>query len=128
MTCVLERNVFTGCCLVYLIFLLVPLYCNRSRKMSFRVKNKKSQYSTSSRAVLFCSSHAMTPSVICYNADARENETYVLNSKTRCDTIMKYTAKNTQVATSLLTSWNNLLQLDDKPVASCQQTCCKLII
>ena len=52
-----------------------------------------------------------------------------------------YTAKNTQVATSLLTSCNNLLQanirmrshglrqlVEDKSVASFQQTCCKLIV
>ena len=50
--------------------------------------------------------------------------------------------KNTQVATSLLTSCNNLLQqadirmrlhglwqlIDDKSVASCQPICCKLIV
>ena len=63
-----------------------------------------------------------------------------------CNILVKsclyYTAKNAQVATSLLTSWNNLLQkadirmrshglrqlVDDKSVASCQQTCCKLIV
>ena len=52
------------------------------------------------------------------------------------------TAKNAPVATSLWTSYNNMLQqadirmrshglrqlVDDKPVASCQQTCCKLIV
>ena len=51
-------------------------------------------------------------------------------------------AKSAQVATSLLTSRNNLLQqvdvrmrlhglrqlVDDKFVASCQQTCCKMIV
>ena len=55
---------------------------------------------------------------------------------------VNYTAKSAQVSTSLLTSCNNLLQQDDirmrshglrqlvdyKFVASCQQTCCKLII
>ena len=53
-----------------------------------------------------------------------------------------YTAKNEQVVTSLFTSCNNLLQqadirmrlhglrqlVDDKSVASCQQTCCKLMV
>ena len=53
-----------------------------------------------------------------------------------------YRANNAQVATSLLTSCNNLFQqadirmrshglrqlVDDKSVASCQETCCKLIV
>ena len=53
-----------------------------------------------------------------------------------------YTAKNARVFQSLLTSCNNLLQqvnirmysrglrslVDDKSVASCQQTCCKLMV
>ena len=53
-----------------------------------------------------------------------------------------YTARNAPVATSLWASYNNMLQqadirmrshglrqlVDDKPVASCQQTCCKLIV
>ena len=53
-----------------------------------------------------------------------------------------YTAKNAQVATSLLTTCNNLLQQadirmrshglrrlnDDKSVVSYRQTCCKLIV
>ena len=53
-----------------------------------------------------------------------------------------YTAKNAQIATNLLTSWNNLLQqadirmcshglrqlVDDKSVANCRRTCCKLIV
>ena len=56
--------------------------------------------------------------------------------------IVFYAAKNAPVATSLLTSCNNLLQqadirmrshglrqlVDDKSVASCQQACCKLIL
>ena len=56
--------------------------------------------------------------------------------------IVAYAAKNAQNATSLLTFCNNLLQqadirmclhglrqlVDDKSVASCQQTCCKLIV
>ena len=53
-----------------------------------------------------------------------------------------YTAKNAQVSVRLVTSRNNLLQqadirirshgfrqlVYDKSVASCQQTCCKLIV
>ena len=50
--------------------------------------------------------------------------------------IMHHTAENLQVALSLLTSCNNLLQqadslqqlVEDKSVASCQQTCFKLIV
>ena len=54
----------------------------------------------------------------------------------------KYTAKNLQVATTLLTSCNNLLQqadirmcshcsrqlVDNKSVGSCPQACCKLVV
>ena len=63
----------------------------------------------------------------------------VARGVTRADA---YTAKNAPVATSLLTSCNNLFQqadirmrshglwqlVDDKSVASCQQACCKLIL
>ena len=58
----------------------------------------------------------------------------------KLDLVLEYTAKNPQVATSLFTSCDNLLQVynkpisgcvcmacDNKSVASCQQTCCKFL-
>ncbi len=56
----------------------VRMYCNRSRKMPKCEKNKKSRHSTSSRAVLFSSFHAMTSTVIYYSTHARQNEIYLL--------------------------------------------------
>ncbi len=57
----------------------VRVCCNRSRKTPYREKNKKSWHSTSFRAVLFSSFHAMTSSVIYYSTHARQNEICMLN-------------------------------------------------
>ncbi len=44
------------------------------------VKPFQSLHSTSSRAVLFSSFHAMTSSVIYYSTHVRQNEIYLLNN------------------------------------------------
>ena len=43
-------------------------------------EEQKVTLSTASRAYFFCSSHAMTLSVIYYSTDARKNEIYLLNT------------------------------------------------
>ena len=55
----------------------VLLYCNRSQKTLLRAKN-----------VLFCSSVAMTSSVIYYSTDARKNEICLTNTCIKCIVII----------------------------------------
>ena len=55
------------------------MYCNNTQMTPERVKNKKSRHSTSSRAVLFSSLHALTSSVHYYSTHARKNVIYCLN-------------------------------------------------
>ena len=57
----------------------VRVYCNNAQMTPERVKNKKSPHSTSSRAVLFSSLHALTSSVYYYSTHARKNVIYLLN-------------------------------------------------
>ena len=56
------------------------LYCNRSQITPYRVKIKSHALDYVS-CVLFCSSQAMTSSVIYYSTDARKNEIYLLNTE-----------------------------------------------
>ena len=62
----------------------VRMYCNNAQMTPERVKNKKSRHSTSSRAVLFSSLHALTSSVHYYSTHARKNVIYCLNTAENC--------------------------------------------
>ena len=57
------------------------MYCNNAQMTPERVKKKKSRHSTSSRAVLFSSLHALTSSVHYYSTHARKTVIYCLINK-----------------------------------------------
>ena len=42
----------------------------------------------------------------------------------KLDLVLEYTAKNTQVVTSLFTSCDNLLQVYNKPISGCVRMAC----
>ena len=46
----------------------------------------------------------------------------------KLDLVLEYTAKNTQVVTSLFTSCDNLLQVYNKPISGCVRMACAQLV
>ena len=60
-----------------LFYFCLRLYGNRAQMTSWHAKNKKVQHEAKSSALGFCSSHAMTSSVIYNSTEARKTEVYL---------------------------------------------------